>query len=328
MRKQPIKQPLKAHARPQAQAARAPSKNLRTQFKQIEEDISNQKPLVSGAIDLVGIEDLEMPIRIQSGSKILSLPAVIRAQVSLEKGHRRGIHMSRIYLTLHDFLEKQVLTLAGVQKLLKQLVKSQKGLSKKAQLHFKWTQPVKRKALKSEWLEGWRCYPMCYHGEINTKGQTVLSMGMEVTYSSTCPCSARLARTLIQKKFHTDFSADLLKKQEIMAWLGKESSISATPHAQKSCAKITLQAEREEQSLLTLIDEVEKALGTPVQTAVKRADEQEFAKLNSENLMFSEDAARRITHLLSQKRWVRHCHVHVKHFESLHPFEVACQMST
>ena len=37
---------------------------------------------------------------------------------------------------------------------------------------------------------------------------------------------------------------------------------------------------------------MEAALGTPVQTAVKREDEQAFARLNGRNLMFCEDAPR------------------------------------
>ena len=294
----------------------------------IEEDISHQKPFISGKIDRVGIEHLEMPIRVQSGHRINTFPAEIAAMVSLDKNHCRGIHMSRIYLTLHNFLEKEVLTLKSLKKLLRLLVQSQKGISKQSYLKFNWKCLVKRKALKSLMLEGWRSYPVFYEGNLLKNGNTELKMGMNITYSSTCPCSASLARTLIQKKFKEDFlhskSNKLLDKNKIFHWLGKESSIAATPHAQKSLATVTLQVKKEKQSFLELIDEMEKILGTPVQTAVKRVDEQEFAKLNSENLMFSEDAARRITHLLSKKSWITHHQIYVKHFESLHPFEVAC----
>ena len=294
----------------------------------IEEDISHQKPFISGKIDRVGIEHLEMPIRVQSGHRINTFPAEITAMVSLDKNYCRGIHMSRIYLTLHNFLEKEVLTLKSLKKLLRLLVQSQKGISKQSYLKFNWKCLVKRKALKSLMLEGWRSYPVFYEGNLLKNGNTELKMGMNITYSSTCPCSASLARTLIQKKFKEDFlhskSNKLLDKNKIFHWLGKESSIAATPHAQKSLATVTLQVKKEKQSFVELIDEMEKILGTPVQTAVKRVDEQEFAKLNSENLMFSEDAARRITHLLSKKSWITHHQIYVKHFESLHPFEVAC----
>ncbi len=305
---------------------------MKIKIKKLEEDISNQKPAISGAIDQVGIEGLEMPIRIPHNTakktkKCLSLPAVISAMVSLDTPHKRGIHMSRIYLALHNCLEKTPLTLSTIKTLLKHLVKSQKGLSKKAYLKIKWQHPVKRKALKSEFLEGWRCYPVFYEGTLKEGGLMDLAMGFEVTYSSTCPCSARLARSLIQEKFNKSFASSSVSKQQVTEWLGKESSISATPHAQKSRAIITIKVTKERQSLLTLINEVELALGTPVQTAVKRVDEQEFAKLNSENLMFSEDSARRITSLLNKKPWISNYQVYVKHFESLHPFEVACKIN-
>ncbi len=296
-------------------------------MEKISADVSNQKPFVGGVIDKVGIEDLEIPIQVSDGQQILRLKSKVTAMVSLDNARIRGIHMSRIYLTLHNFLEKQVLDLNAVKILLKKLVESQKGLSKKAYLKFEWQWPVKRKALKSEPLEGWRYYPVFYEGQLLENGQEELIMGARITYSSTCPCSASLARALIQKKFQEDMSSALVDKEKIYQWLGKEQSISATPHAQKSLADIKLKVKEEKQNLMELINEAEQILGTPVQTAVKKADEQEFAKLNSENLMFSEDAGRRVKNLLDKKAWIKDFYVHVKHFESLHPFEVACHVT-
>ncbi len=296
-------------------------------MEQIEKDVSRQKPFVGGLIDRVGIEDLEIPVQVREGSQTLQLQSKVTAMVSLDNAYMRGIHMSRIYLTLHDFLGKQMLDLKTVKVLLNELVKSQKGISKKAYLKFEWQWPVKRKALKTETLEGWRYYPVFYEGRLLEDGREELIIGARITYSSTCPCSASLARALIQKKFQQDISTSIVDREKIFQWLGKEQSISATPHAQKSLADIKLKVKEEKQNLIDLIDEVEKTLGTPVQTAVKKADEQEFAKLNSENLMFSEDAGRRVKNLLNQKSWIEDFYVHVKHFESLHPFEVACHVT-
>ena len=294
----------------------------------IEEDVSKQKPFVGGVIDKVGIEDLEIPIKIKHQSEVLRLPAHVKAMVSLDREDMRGIHMSRIYLTLHDFLEQEPLNLHTLKALLRQLTKSQQGLSDRAYLKFAWNMPVRRKALKSNTLEGWRYYPVFYEAWFSEKGAEDLIIGFHVTYSSTCPCSAGLARALIQKKFQQDFAgSSSLDKKTMYDWLGREQSISATPHAQKSRASIKLKVKEEKQTFVHLIDEVEAVLGTPVQTAVKKEDEQEFAKLNSENLMFSEDSARRIKALLNKKTWVEDFYIHVKHFESLHPFEVACYIT-
>ena len=50
--------------------------------------------------------------------------------------------------------------------------------------------------------------------------------------------------------------------------------------------------------VVEMIDLVENVLQTPVQAAVKREDEQAFALRNGQNLMFCEDAARRIQRAL------------------------------
>ncbi len=60
-----------------------------------------------------------------------------------------------------------------------------------------------------------------------------------VAYSSTCPCSAALARQLIQQKFLADFpDQDSFGTDQIHDWLGTEEAILATPHSQRSYADV------------------------------------------------------------------------------------------
>ena len=56
--------------------------------------------------------------------------------------------------------------------------------------------------------------------------------------------------------------------------------------------------------LRTLIDASEQVLGTTLQTAVKRADEQAFALANGQNLMFCEKEAAE-TLARAQQAWRR-----------------------
>jgi GTP cyclohydrolase I len=147
-----------------------------------------------------------------------------------------------------------------------------------------------------------------------------------VAYSSTCPCSAALARQLVQERFRRDFSGrDVVTQEAVDAWLGLEASIVATPHAQRSYA--VLEVELDPTAALAgrgpwftdLIDLVEAALKTPVQAAVKREDEQEFARLNGTNLMFCEDAGRRLKAGLDRDVRLTDWRVEAVHVESLHP---------
>ena len=73
---------------------------------------------------------------------------------------------------------------------------------------------------------------------------------------------------------------------------------------------------------------VENTLKTVVQAAVKREDEQEFARLNGQNLLFCEDAARRIKHALQQDQDLDGFWLRVHHHESLHPHDATAEASS
>ena len=109
-------------------------------------------------------------------------------------------------------------------------------------------------------------------------------------------------------------------------FLAARDKIAATPHGQRSSATIRLHQEVAADSfpLTTIIDRVENALGTPVQTAVKREDEREFARLNGQNLMFCEDAARRLSSSLDDEPSILDYLIRVEHYESLHAHDAVC----
>src|SRR5690606_28309849 len=112
-------------------------------------------------------------------------------------------------------------------------------------------------------------------------------------------------------------------------WMASERGMAATPHAQRSTASLRVELRQafEELPVEALVDAVEQALGTPVQTAVKRADEQAFARLNAQNLMFAEDAARRIAAALEADERVHRFDVAVAHHESLHAHDAVASVS-
>ena len=150
--------------------------------------------------------------------------------------------------------------------------------------------------------------------------------GGEVLYSSTCPCSASLSRQIIKKDFEKKIlKKKALKKKDVLNYLENKNFLTATPHAQKSKVFFKLKVSEKSQKFFDLIqtvDEIEQTLGTPVQTAVKREDEAEFAKANASHLMFCEDACRKIAFFLNKKKHILDYVVRTQHYESLHPFTV------
>lgn len=284
-------------------------------------DIASQTTRLTSTLTWVGMEGIALPI--QLGTR--SLTAKLDAGVSLDDADARGIHMSRLYLGLSS-LEDAALTLPTVKDILSAFLTSQEGLSQHAYLNVEGELPLKREALISP-LAGWKSYPFTLRCQLTPEGFQA-ELGLTVGYSSTCPCSAALARQLIQQAFEEDFSEIPLTQSAVSAWLGSEEGILATPHSQRSFLECTLRLAEDDHGELhieRLIDRIERALGTALQTAVKRIDEQAFALANGQNLMFCEDAARRVDKALRQASEVTGFQLKVVHAESLHAHNaVAC----
>ncbi|MDE0151350.1 MAG: GTP cyclohydrolase FolE2 [Bdellovibrionales bacterium] len=279
-------------------------------------DVSKEPSTHPFPLEQVGLKDIEIPLKIQWEGEVQSVLAVIEAVVSLDDPHQRGIHMSRIYHTLHEFSENEVLSPKTMRTLLKKIVDVQEDHCLSGHLKIQWKSIVRQKSLVSS-RTGFRVYPCFY--EMNTQGDFI--SGVELLYSSTCPCSAALARELVKDQFKKDApNAD-----QILNWLGKEQSIAGTAHAQRSQANIQIKTKQDENYLSSVITDVEEVLATSVQVAVKREDEKQFAHLNSQNLMYSEDAIRRIKHYLEKQEWITAYHVEIGHFESLHPFNTVAR---
>ncbi len=285
-------------------------------------DIANEvSAKVAGSLDWVGMNEVEMPVRIETASgDTIHCPARITAFVNLIKPDVQGIHMSRLYLQLDQMLAHESVNPATLKKLVQSFLASHEGLSDRAMVRIEFDYLVRRKALVSD-NSGWRRYPVSVIGQM--KGESFcVEMALQVLYSSTCPCSAALARQLIQQQFEHDFAQQKsVSRETVSQWLRSEQGIMATPHSQRSAAdmRVRLVDDLAAFPLIDLVDLAEDALQTPVQTAVKREDEQAFARLNGQNLMFCEDAGRRIKQALESDDRITDFWARCQHFESLHP---------
>ena len=268
------------------------------------------------------MDGIEMPVLLAgAGEPLQRVSARVSAFVHLARADARGIHMSRLDLHVDRHLSAEPLTPASLRRLLRDFLDSHADLSDRARLSVRFDHLVRRAALASE-HSGWRSYPVEIAASLHG-GTFDLEVMLEVQYSSTCPASAALARQLIQERFAADFDAGApLDREAVLAWLGTPQGIVATPHSQRSAAKVRVKlAPGFDMPLTELIDTLEDALATPVQTAVKRADEQAFALANGQNLMFCEDAARRLQRALDADERIADFWLRAAHYESLHPHD-------
>lgn len=287
------------------------------------DDVASAAPpqQIAHALSEVGLEGVQT-LALITGQRT---PARARAWVSLSDPHSRGIHMSRIYKILARLPEKE-LSWEWLNAALEDMLASHANLSDAGAIEVSLDFPLLRKALSSD-ESGWRTYPA--HFQVSrVRGEYQQKLTLQVLYSSTCPCSAGLSRQLMQETFAERFKEDSLSREQVLAWLKQPESLVATPHAQRSearCELIFAPGSRDA-SPAAYVDRIEAALGTPVQAAVKRADEQEFARRNAQNLMFCEDAARRLKTALLECAELKDFAIEVRHFESLHPHDVVAKV--
>lgn len=297
-------------------------------------DVAADQPALGRALDWVGMDGICLPIRLPAPgeqampTQAMHVPAQVDVAVDLQDPSARGIHMSRLYLLLQDSLAGETLNAPGLRHLLDACIASQQGLSSAARLTLRYDHLLLRKALSSD-NAGWKRYPVMVEATLRD-GHLQLALEFSVEYSSTCPASAALSRELNARRFSEDFAdTHALSNATVSEWLASERGMAAAPHAQRSRAgiRVELKPSFDELPLQPLVDAVEDVLATPVQTAVKREDEMVFAALNAANLMFCEDAARRVASALQADPRVAAWQVRVAHFESLHPHDAVASVS-
>ena len=285
-------------------------------------------PLGNDTIDWVGMQGIEMPILFDAGDgNPQRRHAKVGVFVNLMRPDRRGIHMSRLYLLVNQHLGEEAVDAKMLESLLRAFLQSHHDLADCACIGIHFEHLVRRKALRSSHY-GWRAYPVAMEAAL-IGDSFHLDLDTQVVYSSTCPASAALSRQLVQQQFAADFRAgEPPSHADVLAWLGSERGMAATPHAQRSVAHVRVRfVHAAPINLVALIDRIERSLRTAVQTVVKREDEQAFAQANAENPMFCEDAARRIRRAIETDDGIAAFQVRVEHQESLHAHDAIAQVS-
>ena len=283
----------------------------------IKSDVQIQKLSDLQSLDWVGMQAIQSSLRHHENL----IPCDLSIGVNLKEGHR-GIHMSRLYSLMMENFLSQELTTQSANQLLQQAITSQEGLSTQASLSLTYKLPVRTKALKSG-KEGFRNYDVSISALKTDEAALQIWIKFNILYSSTCPQSAALSVET--------FNANLKTAVQNI------DRLPATPHAQRSVMTCELLLQDKDHFnvndlVKTFIEIVENTLKTPVQTAVKKADEMAFAILNSENLMFCEDAVRRVDSELKAR--IQHkplelsgYRIKTQHEESLHPHNAVSQKS-
>ena len=251
--------------------------------------------LIRGAneqIQHVGISNFRLPIRFHTRDNgDLTLETSVTGTVSLE-ADKKGINMSRIMRSFYKHAEK-TFSFEVIEAALEDYLSDLGSMDARIQMRFSF--PVKIDSLRSG-LSGYQYYDIALE-LVDRDGVRNKIVHLDYVYSSTCPCSLELSEHARQSRGQL-----------------------ATPHSQRSVARLSVQIDPEAPCLWfeDLIDHCRRAVPTETQVMVKREDEQAFAELNAANPIFVEDAARLFCEALQSDPRIGDFRVVASHQESLH----------
>ena len=265
-------------------------------YKATLPDLQNgPSSLIRGAkqqIQHVGISNFRLPLRVQTrGGDALTLETSVTGTVSLE-ADKKGINMSRIMRSFYKYAE-ETFSFEVIEAALDDYKSDLESFDARIQMRFSF--PMKVGSLRSG-LSGYQYYDIALE-LVEKAGVRKKIMHLDYVYSSTCPCSLELSE-------HARATRGQL----------------ATPHSQRSVARISVALDEDAQCLWfeDLIEACRRAVPTETQVMVKREDEQAFAELNAANPIFVEDAARLFCEQLLADVRIGDFRVVASHQESLH----------
>jgi GTP cyclohydrolase I len=256
-------------------------------------DIQCDPPNIFIPIKQVGVENVEVPFRLESKyGGFHQLTANVSMRTDLDE-KTKGISMSRLLLTLKPYLDlplKQIL----IEQILKDIRENVGSTS--SYMKFEFRMPINCKSILSE--NEFPIYYKCrFEGQL-LNGEFTFYQGVTIQYASYCPCSAELCEHLA------------------------EQDSKGFPHNQRSFADILIEGEQDYYIWLEdIIEEVESNILTRPYPIIKRVDEQEIARVAAENPMFVEDAIRLISQVLNNMPSVADWIVKCSHEESIHTSE-------
>jgi GTP cyclohydrolase I len=261
-------------------------------------DIQENKPDIQMQIKRVGVENVEVPFKLESKyGGFHQMVANVTMGTNLDE-NTKGISMSRLIRTLKPYLDLPLKSKL-IEQIIRSLLKEVGG--DEAFMKFNFRLPVIKKSIKTD--NEFPIYYKCrFQGEIERPyGTRSLDdrfrffQGVTVQYASYCPCSAELCDASEDRGF---------------------------PHNQRSFAHILIESDGKHYLWLeNIIEAVENVIPTLPYPIIKREDEQEIGRVAARNPMFVEDAIRTISTSVDSLPGVFDWIIKCTHEESIHTSE-------
>ncbi len=246
-------------------------------------DVQNQDDTRGIDIQKVGINDVDVPLRIQRKSnKTQTVGAKARMSVALPRMYK-GTHMSRFVEVLNLYRMKDFSS-EDIKCLLTDVKKVLKAESANAKFTFKYFIEKKSPVTKLSFPLAYDC---SFEGDLNGKNYRFV-LGIKVPVATLCPCSKEIS----------EFSA----------------------HNQRAIVKLKVTYDEQKYRIWPedLIEMVESCASSPLYSILKRSDEKYVTESAYNNPKFVEDSLRDIVVKLREDIRITAFEAEIEAFESIH----------
>lgn len=250
-------------------------------------DVQNQKDLRNIPIQKVGVNDVQIPLRIERKTKdnrteLETVFAKAKMSVSLTSEFK-GTHMSRFIEILNKYKQENLLT-STIEKILFDM--KQKLDASSSYLKFSFKYFIKKQAPVSK-LESLMCYDCAFEGELDDNCDFRFYLIAKVPITTLCPCSKEISK----------YGAH------------NQRAIVTTKISYKPNEHIWLE---------DLIEMVESCASSEIYPLLKREDEKYVTEYAYENPKFVEDVIRDVVMKLNENPKITFYEVETEAFESIH----------
>jgi GTP cyclohydrolase I len=261
-------------------------------------DIQQDKPNIQIPIYQVGVENVEVPFKLESKyGGFHQMVANVSMRTNIDK-NTKGISMSRLIRTLKPYLDLP-LKHTLIKLILEDIRKNVGGTSSFMKFEFKL--PIIKKSIKSdnEFPLYYKCrFEAQLQQNVNIWSDYTFYQGVIVQYASYCPCSTELCNHL-----------------------GSQGK-SGFPHNQRSFANILVETREPRyvwlEDIIEIVESSVKVLPYPI---IKREDEQAIAENAANNPMFVEDVIRNVSNNINKMMGIHDWIIKCSHEESIHTSE-------
>lgn len=246
-------------------------------------DVQNLEDTREIDIQKVGINNLDVPLRIQRKNNTnQTVAAKVRMSVSLPRKYK-GTHMSRFVEVLNLYRMKDFSS-QDIKCLLSDIKKVLKAESANAKFNFQYFVEKKSPVTKLSFPMAYDC---SFEGNLD-KEKYKFVLGVKVPIASLCPCSKEIS----------DYSAHNQRASVLL--------------------KVIYDQEKHNVSPEDLIQMIESCASVPLYSILKRSDEKYVTEAAYNNPKFVEDILRDLVLILRKDKRIECFETEIEAFESIH----------